>query len=66
MEVILYYCIAKKTTAETHHLLVKIYVEHAPSITTYKDWFYRFTEMVITIPRTKIMEDQQKNLKIKN
>ena len=34
----LHYYIAKKTTAETHRLLVW----HAPSITTCNDWFCRF------------------------
>ena len=38
----LHYYIAKKTAAETHRFLVVIYVEHAPSITTCKDWFSRF------------------------
>ena len=35
----LHYYIAKKTAAETYRLLVEIYVEHAPSIATCKDWF---------------------------
>jgi len=38
----LHYYIAKKTAEETYRLLVEIYVEHAPSITSCKDWFGRF------------------------
>jgi len=38
----LHHCNAKKTAAETHILIVEIYVEHSPSITTCKDWFCRF------------------------
>ena len=41
-EVMLHYYITKKTAAETQHLIVEIYVVHAPSITTFKDWFCRF------------------------
>ena len=41
-KVMLHYYIIKKTAAETHRLLVEIYVEHVSLITTCKDWFYRF------------------------
>lgn len=41
-EIILHYFIATKSPAETHRLLVDVYGEHAPSITTCKQWFQRF------------------------
>ena len=41
-KVLLYYFISKKTAAETHRNLLKVYGEHALSKTTYRDWFRRF------------------------
>ena len=41
-EVLLHYFISKKTAAETHHILVQVYGEHASSETTCRDWFRRF------------------------
>ena len=41
-EVLLHYCISKKTVAENHRILVKVYDEHALSETTCRDWFRRF------------------------
>ena len=42
MREIVFYYITKKTASETYHLLIEIDVEHNPSTTTCKDWFYRF------------------------
>ena len=41
-EVLLYYFISKKTAAESHRILVKVYGEHALSETTCRDWFQHF------------------------
>ena len=41
-EVLRHYFILKKSAAETHRLLVDIYVEHVPLKTTCKEWFRRF------------------------
>ena len=41
-EVLLHYFISKKTAAESHRILVKVYGEHALSETTCRDWFRRF------------------------
>ena len=41
-EVLLNYFISKKTPAESHHILVKVYGEHTLSETTCRDWFRRF------------------------
>ena len=41
-EVLLRYFISKKTAAESHRILVKVYIEHALSETTCRDWFRRF------------------------
>lgn len=41
-EVILHYFLAKKSSAETHRLLVDVYGVHAPVITTCQNWFLRF------------------------
>ena len=41
-EVLLHYFISKKTAAESHRILVKVYGEHASSETTCRDWFRRF------------------------
>ena len=41
-EVLLYHFISKKTVAESHSILVKVYGEHALSETTCRDWFRRF------------------------
>ena len=41
-EVLLHFFISKKTAAERHHILVKVYSEHAVSETTCIDWFWRF------------------------
>jgi len=41
-KIMFHYYIAKKTVAETYRLLVEIYVEHPPSITSCKDWFGLF------------------------
>jgi [histone H3]-lysine36 N-dimethyltransferase SETMAR len=42
-EVMLHYFFAKKTAAETHRLLVEVYDKDAPSATTCKEWFCRFS-----------------------
>ena len=41
-EVLLHYFIPKKTAAESHRILVKVYGEHALSETMCSDWFRRF------------------------
>ena len=41
-EVLLYYFISKKSAAESHRILVKVYGEHTPVETTYRDWFRHF------------------------
>ena len=41
-EVLLHYLISKETAAESYHILVKVYGEHALSETTCRDWFRRF------------------------
>ena len=41
-EAILHYFISKKTAAESHRILVKVYGRHALSETTCIDWFWRF------------------------
>ena len=41
-EVLLHYLISKKTAAESHRILVKVYGEHALSETMCRDWFRRF------------------------
>ena len=38
-EVLLHYFISKKTAAESHRILAKVYSEHALSETTCRDWF---------------------------
>ena len=40
--VLLHYFISKKTAAETHRILVKVYGEHALSERKCRDWFRRF------------------------
>ena len=41
-EVLLHYFISKKTAAESHRILVKLYGKHALSEATCRDWFRRF------------------------
>ena len=41
-EFVLHYFISKKTAAESHRILVKIYRQHALSETTCRHWFRRF------------------------
>ena len=41
-KVLLHYFISKKTAAERHRILVKVYGEHDISETTCRDWFWRF------------------------
>ena len=38
-EVLLHYFLSKKTVAEIHRILVKVYGEHALSETTCRNWF---------------------------
>ena len=40
--VLLYYFNMKKTAAESHRILVKVYVEHALAERTCQKWFARF------------------------
>ena len=41
-EVLLHYFISKKTAAESHRILMKVYGKHALSERTCRDWFRRF------------------------
>ena len=60
-EVLLHNFIAKKSAAETYHLLVDIFGEHALSNTTCKEWFRRFKN-----DDFDIQENHPKNLKTLN
>ena len=42
LSVLLHYFILKKTAAESHRILVKVYGEHALSETTCRNWLWRF------------------------
>ena len=42
-DVLFNYSILMKSAVRTHHLFIDIYREHAPSNTTFKELFWRFT-----------------------
>ena len=61
--ILLHYFNMKKTAAESHHILVEVYDEHAIAERTCQKWFARFKSGDW---KTKNVLGSQKSLKMKN